>query len=200
MSVMAKFSGLARRPRRSSDIPPRGLCGRRRGWPSPTMALATTGVATRRRRCGRLIGGERATAGRRGRSGAEGASAPGPSEGRGGGERGRSIWAMGRVSECMAAKVTWNVGAACRRVSMYVCTSQTRGGDGGGDRTAPKAQRNGITRPWKGRRTVGTTTGDTGPRCDRSSAHHRERAPDVGVTCLQGLGGCVSLPVNKLTS
>ena len=26
------------------------------------------------------------------------------------------------------------------------------------------------------------------------------RAPDVGVTCLQSLGGCVSLPVNKLTS
>ena len=52
--------------------------------------------------------------------------------------------------------------------SMYVCTSQTRSGGGGGDRTAPKAQRNEITRPCKGRRTVGTT-GDTGPRCDRSS-------------------------------
>ena len=29
------------------------------------------------------------------------------------------------------------------------------------------------------------------PRCDRSSAYRRERAPDVGITCLQGFGGCV---------
>jgi hypothetical protein len=45
-------------------------------------------------------------------------------------------------------------------------------GDGGGDRTAPKAQRNGITRLWKGRRTVGTTIPviPAAPRCDRSSA------------------------------
>ena len=71
-------------------------------------------VATRWRGGVRLIGGEQAIAGRRGRPGAESASAPGASKEEAG-ERGRSMWALGRVRVCTAASVTWSVGAACRQ-------------------------------------------------------------------------------------